>query len=681
MSKVDYMKELIEKLADFEEELVQEIVSDYEEHFANGAIKGKTEENVIAELGTVDELISELHELQQESVKSHVKMPVKKQEQEKTVWETQFVAPVEVVQMEKTEKVCEEGSQKQTTETKEERSEDKEQNKQEQTVEENEESQTKEEQETCNHNTWNDTFRGMGKKFSQEFDEAIRQAQKALDKIDLNEKLQQVQDELDKIDFNEKINQVKEKLDKIVTMNFDFPKGNPWKSSKNSFQEETGYDEDDIVEAEWEEHEEDDLEDIIKAEWKKDVSDDEMDEWEEHAEEDETDENEAKDWEREDEDDEEAETQASIRETVSEEIGTSNMEKCKHIVMDGGIADVFLEGTEEQEIKVEYENYGSLKDAMQYPFYSYQKEGVFYAGIKMNKLKKSGFFQFTSSTPHIELKVKVPNNLLSVEVQTVAGDIKASQLVCEEIKLGTVSGDMTIREIQGKKLQLGTKSGDMSLRDIEQETLTVSTMSGDICGNNIKATHLEMKSKSGDISLNNSKAEEMLVNAVSGDVVGQELEGKQLHFGVTSGDIGLRQVQSESFEMQSVSGDMVVRDVIGESMYASSVSGDVTIWAAVKKYNLSMTSGSMVVRLDKAAEVSVSAISGSLELTVPKSDEGYAISFSSTSGSCAFENEELYADVKENNWPGHRSKEITIGNGQYPVYMQSVSGSATVKVL
>ena len=168
---------------------------------------------------------------------------------------------------------------------------------------------------------------------------------------------------------------------------------------------------------------------------------------------------------------------------------------------------------------------------------------------------------------------------------------------------------------------------------------------------------------------------------MSGDVVGAQLAGKELCFGVTSSDIGLKQIQVERFEVQSVSGDIAVRDITGESMHASSVSGGITIWADVKKYNLSTTSGTMVVRLDRAAEMAVSAISGSLELAVPKSKDGYAISFSSTSGSCAFENEELCAEVKENNWPGHRSKEITIGNGQYSIHMQSVSGSATVKVL
>lgn len=634
MNKADYMKELIEKLADFEEELVQEIVSDYEEHFANGAIKGKTEEEVIVELGTVDELISELQELQQESVKSHVKMPLKKQEQEKTVWETQFVAPVEIVQTEKSVTAYEESSKEQTTKEQSSR-EDAEQGAKEQDVEEDLQEQTKEE-ETKNHEKWNDTFREMGKKFSQEFDEAIRQAQKALDKIDFNEKLQQVQDELDKIDLNEKINQAKEKLDKIVTMNFEFPKGNPWKSSENSFEEET--------------ESEDEDEDIIETDW-------------------------------EEEDEESQDSQTSITEVVSEDVSDMNGEGCKKIVVDGGIADIFLEGTEAHEIKVEYENYGSLKDAMQYPFYSYQKEGTFYAGIKMNKLKKSGFFQFASTTPHIELKVKVPHHLLSVEVETVSGTINATNLICEEVKLGTVSGDMTIREIQGKNLQLGTKSGDVSLRNIEQERLLVSTMSGDIYSQNVNAVQLEIKSKSGDISLNDTKAEGIFVNAVSGDVVGMQLSGKQLRFGVTSSDVSLKQIQTDSFEVQSVSGDITVKDVTGESMHASSVSGHMTIWAAVKKYNLSMTSGGMVVRLYREAEVYVSAISGSLDLTIPKSEAGYAITFSSTSGSCTFENEELCAEVKENNWPGHRSKEMTIGNGTYSIYMQSVSGSATVKVL
>ena len=64
MSKQEYMSALQNALAEFEEELVQEIVADYEEHFTEGAAKGKTEEEMIAELGSVEELVNELCELQ-----------------------------------------------------------------------------------------------------------------------------------------------------------------------------------------------------------------------------------------------------------------------------------------------------------------------------------------------------------------------------------------------------------------------------------------------------------------------------------------------------------------------------------------------------------------------------------------------------------------------------------------
>ena len=53
MKKEEYMGALASALAGFDEELVQEIVSDYEERFRVGLENGKTEEQVIAELGSI----------------------------------------------------------------------------------------------------------------------------------------------------------------------------------------------------------------------------------------------------------------------------------------------------------------------------------------------------------------------------------------------------------------------------------------------------------------------------------------------------------------------------------------------------------------------------------------------------------------------------------------------------
>lgn len=65
MKKEEYMGALKNALVSFDEELAQEIVNDYEERFRVGLEKGKTEEQVIAELGSIKDLVDELGEMQQ----------------------------------------------------------------------------------------------------------------------------------------------------------------------------------------------------------------------------------------------------------------------------------------------------------------------------------------------------------------------------------------------------------------------------------------------------------------------------------------------------------------------------------------------------------------------------------------------------------------------------------------
>lgn len=66
MTKKDYMDSLKAKLAGVEAELKEEIVNDYEEHFEMGAAEGKSEEQIISELGSIDELIKEIGVLDNE---------------------------------------------------------------------------------------------------------------------------------------------------------------------------------------------------------------------------------------------------------------------------------------------------------------------------------------------------------------------------------------------------------------------------------------------------------------------------------------------------------------------------------------------------------------------------------------------------------------------------------------
>lgn len=62
MTKSEYMEALQNKLECFNRELQQEIVEDYEQHFAEGIAAGKTEEEIVAELGSIEDMIQELSE-------------------------------------------------------------------------------------------------------------------------------------------------------------------------------------------------------------------------------------------------------------------------------------------------------------------------------------------------------------------------------------------------------------------------------------------------------------------------------------------------------------------------------------------------------------------------------------------------------------------------------------------
>lgn len=64
MSKQKYMHDLWDALCEFGPEIRDEIINDYEDHFADGLEKGKSEEQIVEELGSIEELVGELRDLQ-----------------------------------------------------------------------------------------------------------------------------------------------------------------------------------------------------------------------------------------------------------------------------------------------------------------------------------------------------------------------------------------------------------------------------------------------------------------------------------------------------------------------------------------------------------------------------------------------------------------------------------------
>lgn len=62
MTKAEYMDTLREKMQRYNRALEAEILEDYEQHFAEGLAEGRTEEEIIAELGNIEDMLQEFSE-------------------------------------------------------------------------------------------------------------------------------------------------------------------------------------------------------------------------------------------------------------------------------------------------------------------------------------------------------------------------------------------------------------------------------------------------------------------------------------------------------------------------------------------------------------------------------------------------------------------------------------------
>lgn len=60
MTRAEYMKQLQKQLGNFSADTQQEILEDYNQHFEEGLANGKSEEQIIADLGSIDDMINEL---------------------------------------------------------------------------------------------------------------------------------------------------------------------------------------------------------------------------------------------------------------------------------------------------------------------------------------------------------------------------------------------------------------------------------------------------------------------------------------------------------------------------------------------------------------------------------------------------------------------------------------------
>ena len=295
----------------------------------------------------------------------------------------------------------------------------------------------------------------------------------------------------------------------------------------------------------------------------------------------------------------------------------------RKIVADCKATDVLVRTSADDKLYVQYENYNnSAKTDNSANFYQYEKDGVFYVGMKKNDTAARnvtiGFLGFHMDIPNVrsydsgKMIIDIPAGFKELEIVTGSGDAELSDVTGETLSVRTASGDIDMSRVKYQNINVSATSGDIEIKDIAAELLEISATSGDAELENISAKILKLSTSSGDVEARNIVAEQTEVRTSSGD---SEFSGKVAkYFGRSgSGDQEI-EIEGKLSEGEFITGsgdiELKIKDNTGAEITASTGSGDVDVRT---RLNVESRLNGYVVG-DGSAKISVKTGSGDADI-------------------------------------------------------------------
>lgn len=295
----------------------------------------------------------------------------------------------------------------------------------------------------------------------------------------------------------------------------------------------------------------------------------------------------------------------------------------RKIVADCKATDVLVRTSADDKLYVQYENYNnSAKTDNSANFYQYEKDGVFYVGMKKNETAARnvtiGFLGFHMDIPNVrsydsgKMIIDIPAGFKELEIVTGSGDAELTDVTGETLSVRTASGDIDMSRVKYQNINVSATSGDIEIKDIAAELLEIGATSGDAELENISAKMLKLSTSSGDVEARNIVAEQTEVRTSSGD---SEFSGRVAkYFGRSgSGDQEI-EIEGKLSEGEFITGsgdiELKIKDNTGAEITASTGSGDVDVRT---RLNVESRLNGYVVG-DGSAKISVKTGSGDVDI-------------------------------------------------------------------
>lgn len=248
-------------------------------------------------------------------------------------------------------------------------------------------------------------------------------------------------------------------------------------------------------------------------------------------------------------------------------------EACRALALEGLMADVVLKESADEKLHIHCESEDESFHRL-YTFYQYEEDGVCHAGIRQRTrpdgsgvkrviLFGKTIFSYQNAGTRcgdVVITVQIPRGFTRVQARTLSGDMEASGISVEELRLSTTSGDMELRRTVAERLVLQTASGDMELNGITAENGTIKTGSGDVDGRGMRGKTLTVGTGSGDVELR-ADAENYVARAGSGSIsLEVTTRARSIEAGTGSGDVevNMRAVEGAEIVVSVGSGDICI---------------------------------------------------------------------------------------------------------------------------
>lgn len=360
----------------------------------------------------------------------------------------------------------------------------------------------------------------------------------------------------------------------------------------------------------------------------------------------------------------------------------------KNIIVDALFADVIVIPSGNNQITLNYVNYGDQKQQMMYEFQSWQEGDRIIAKV-IRKETNFGFFNYIK-TPRMNIEVRIPDYFPNLQLNSTSGDMRLTGSKSYEVVVNTMSGDIEVQDYHAKSMQLQSQSGDVNIKNSNGETLRCNSTSGDLRLAEVKYKDCSLDTSSGDVQLNRAEGQNVISRSKSGDISFRDSKINKVDSKTSSGDATITNVLADSFciqstsgdvraesssisdfSLQSTSGDVNASRIISRIIHASSKSGDVRAAAESKEWRVSSTSGDVFITAECDAMMKADSVSGDVNLQLQNQGNGYEANIRTVSGrrSLSFEgsNSNLYSNGK-----------YVFGNGGCKIDAATTSGDIRI---